>query len=101
MFWRPVPGFVPSPQSFLPSRALWERFRSDLATAVRRRQLSKAADSDDVMRMLTAVIAGIASQQLANEPTASLEHGSFTRLTDPLLDVLFSYYAPTTRRRKP
>jgi hypothetical protein len=100
MFWRPIPGFVASPESFLPSRALWERFRADLATAVVRGQLAEAVDSDDVMRMLTAVITGVTSQQLANEPAAWLEFGTFTRLADRLLDIFFAYYAPTTRKRK-
>jgi AcrR family transcriptional regulator len=98
MFWRPIPGFAPSAQSYEPSEALWQRFRADLRRAARRGQLRRAADSDDVMRMLTALIAGVTSQQLANEPGETPDAGGFLRLADPLLDIFFSYYAPRPRR---
>lgn len=99
MFWRPVPGFVPSEASFAPSQALWQRFRDDLAAAVRRRELAPAADSDDAMRMLTVVIGGVGSQQMANDPGAPFDAGAFTRLTDQVLAMFASHYAPSRRGR--
>ena len=48
-------------------------------------ELDAAADADDVLRLLIAVIAGIGSQQLANQPEASYDEGIFTRLTDRAL----------------
>lgn len=93
MFWRPVPGFVPRPESFLPSQGLWARFRADLATAASRGQLQERADSDDALRMLTVVLSGLASQQMANDPDAGFDDGVFTRHTDEALQMLFTHYA--------
>jgi AcrR family transcriptional regulator len=98
MFWRPVPGFTPSPESFVPSQALWDRVRSDLAAAAHQGELVQAADSDDVMRMLTMTIAGILSQQMANEPDADFESGVFTGLSEHVLANFFYTYRPAPRR---
>jgi AcrR family transcriptional regulator len=100
MFWRPVPGFEPSPQSFEPSQAMWQRFRDDLTTAARRGELAESADSDDVMRLLTIVLAGIFSQQRANEPQASFEAGAFTSRTDHALAMFVQHHAPHTTTGK-
>lgn len=98
LFSRPVPGFVPSREAFAPSLALWNRFREDLAVAARKRQLSRKADSDDALRLLTIVLAGITAQQLANEPDATYANGAFTGLTDDAIDMFLTHY--TTRQRK-
>jgi AcrR family transcriptional regulator len=98
LFWRPVPGFAPSPESYAPSEAVWERFRQDLRTAVRKGQLRRSADSDAALRMLTIVISGISSQQLANEPDKSFEDGAFTSLIDEALQMFANHYAPPPRK---
>ena len=100
MFSRPVPGFVPSDESFAPSLALWQRFRYDLRIAARKRQLSRRADSDDALRLLTIVLAGIIAQQLANQPAATYETGAFTALTDGAIDMFLTHYAPRHRKEK-
>jgi hypothetical protein len=94
MFWRPVPGFEPSPESFEPSQAMWQRFRSDLAAATDLGELDPAADSDDTMRLLTIVITGITSQQMANQPAASFDEGAFTSLTDQALAMFVQHHSP-------
>jgi AcrR family transcriptional regulator len=87
MFWRPVPGFQPSSEAFQPSQAMWQRFRDDLATAVRLGALDATADSDEGLRLLTIVIAGLFSQQMANDPGSSFDEGAFTSLTDQALGM--------------
>lgn len=94
VFWRPVPGFKPSAESFAPSLAVWQRLRDDLTIAVSKGQLSQAADSDEAMRLLTIIVAGICSQQLANEPDALFEQGVFTSLSGTAIDTWVQYYAP-------
>ena len=47
--------------------------------------LDATADSDETLRLLTAILAGIGSQQVANEPEASYDNGIFTTLTDRAL----------------
>lgn len=98
LFWRPVPGFEPSAESYAPSQAQWQAMRDDLTVAVRRRELSRAADSDEAMRMLTVVIAGICSQYLSNEPGTPLEESVFVALLDDALAMYVQHYAPARRK---
>lgn len=100
LFWRPIPGFEPSAESYAPAQALWQRGRDELRTAAHKRQLTKAADSDEAMRMLTMAIAGVCSQQLSNQPGASFEDGLFTSLTDEVLDMFVNYYSPPERKAR-
>ena len=67
---------------------------------MRKGQLSRAADSDEAMRMLTIVVGGVGSQQLANQPGASFEDGLFTSLTDEVLDMFVTYYSPERKARR-
>jgi len=92
LFTRPVPGFKPSAEAFAPSQAMWQLWRHHLTVAAQRGELAPSADSDDAMRMLTVLISGICSQQLANQPGASYEDGIFSRLTDEGLDMFVHRY---------
>jgi AcrR family transcriptional regulator len=98
MFWRPVPGFEPRPESFAPARTLVDRCRGDLAAAVRRRELAASGATDDAMRVFTSISAGISSQQMANDPGASYASGEFTSLLDQALDMWVRYHAPAQRK---
>ncbi|MGY1815604.1 TetR/AcrR family transcriptional regulator [Blastococcus sp. SYSU D00820] len=94
LFWRPVPGFEPSPGTFAPSRAELAAVRAELAAAVRLGQLRASADSDDAVRLLTVVLAGLISQQLANQPGVPHAEGVFSRLVEPALDMFVAAHAP-------
>jgi len=100
LFLRPIPGFEPSANSYAPAQALWQGARDELRTAVHKRQLAKAADSDEAMRILTIAVAGVCSQQLANQPGAGFEDGLFTSLTDEVLDMFVNHYSPPGRRAR-
>lgn len=97
MYWRPIPGFEPSPEAYEPSQAFTRRMRDDLAAAVRNRQLDASADTDETLRLLTVLISGICSQQMANQPTAGYDKGLYTSLTDPVLDMFVRQHAPRRR----
>ncbi len=108
LFWRPVPGFEPSPASYAPAQRLLERMRAELTSAVRRRELTPEADDDETFRLLTSLSAGLCSQQLANEPHATYASGLFTSLTDRALDMFVQQHAPApaptpphTRKARP
>jgi AcrR family transcriptional regulator len=100
LFWRPIPGFEPSPDSYALAQHLVERSRADLSTAVRNGELAPHADTDAVFRLFTSLSAGLCSQQMANEPDATYESGVFTSLTDEALDMFVQRYA-TSRGREP
>jgi len=93
MFWRPVPGFEPSAEAFEPSQVKWQRFRDDLASAARRHELAASADSDEAMRLLTILIAGIFSQQTANEPGVPFDDGRFTSRTEQALAMFVEHHS--------
>ena len=94
LHWRPVPGFEPSPESFEPSRRDMDRVRAVFAEAVRRGELSRAADSDEAVRLYTVALSGVISQQLANQPGVPFDEGLFSRLTDRVIDLFLSHYTP-------
>jgi AcrR family transcriptional regulator len=95
MFWRPVPGFEPSAASFEPSMAMWLRFRVDLTIAAQQGELDESADSEDVLRLLTIVIAGITSQQMSNQPDVGYDDGAFTSLTEQALAMFVHEHSIT------
>jgi len=98
LFWRPIPGFEPSPASYILAQRMVDRSRSDLTAAVARGELAPDADTDEVFRLFTAISAGLCSQQLANEPDATYESGQFTALAEPALDMFVQHYAPPSRK---
>lgn len=100
LFWRPIPGFEPSPASYAAAQRLVERSRSDLATAVLNGELAPHADSDDVFRLFSSISAGLCSQQLANQPDATYESGLFTSLTDRALEMFVQQHAPPPRKAR-
>lgn len=97
LYWRVVPGFEPSPATFADSRDQMREIRTVLAEAVRRRELVPTADSDEAARMLTVVISGLITQQMANQPAASYDDGLFTVLADEAIEMFFDHYRRTTK----
>ena len=70
-----------------------EDTRRLLALTVEERWLDPAAASDEALLLFTSVIAGIVSQQLANEPSADPAPGRFASLVDPAVSMCLEYYA--------
>jgi AcrR family transcriptional regulator len=92
LYWRPAPGFEPSPQAFEPAVRQLETLREALRAAVEAGQLAPAAASEDGVALFTVLTSGVISQQLSNDPSAPVGTGRFTRLTQPVLDMFFRYY---------
>ena len=97
LYWRPVPGFEPSAEAFAASVEGMEGARAELTAAVRRGELHESADSDDALRLLTMLMSGCISQQMANQPGVDYDHGLFSRLTDEAVDMFFAHYDPNRR----
>ncbi|MGW3343828.1 TetR/AcrR family transcriptional regulator [Nonomuraea rubra] len=94
LFWRPVPGFTPSPESYAPALAIHEHFATLIGQAVARGELHPDAASEEGLALAASLIAGPISQQLANEPDATYEQGRFTRLVPRLPAVFAAVYPP-------
>jgi AcrR family transcriptional regulator len=92
LYWRPIPGFEPSPRAFEPSVEFLQSLRDELSEAVRRGELAPSADTDAALRSLGILISGICSQQMANQPLASYEDGDFTSLTESLLCMFVRHH---------
>lgn len=99
LFWRTVPGFEPSPEAYAPSVETIEDFRTALQLAVDAGLLSPGAASDEGIALHSALVAGLLSQQLANEPDASFEDGRFTRLLSTVQELFFTKYQPARGKK--
>jgi AcrR family transcriptional regulator len=97
--WRPVPGFEPSPAAFAPSIEFVQEARRLLQVAVDRGELHPDAASEEGPALLSILIAGVMSQQLANQPQASWDQGRFTRLTPRVLELFRCAYPPERGER--
>jgi hypothetical protein len=85
-----VPGFEPSPTAYQPALQMQDFLRA----AVDAGQLAPSAASEEGLALYTVLMAGVISQQLANEPATPAATGRFTRLTPTVLDMFVRHHAP-------
>jgi AcrR family transcriptional regulator len=92
LFERPIPGFVPSPESLSIGLSRLQETRSMAHAAGLRRQQE--------LDLFMATTRGLAAMQIANEPGGD----RWVRLVDEAVDVLVGHYASgdpkSARRRK-
>jgi AcrR family transcriptional regulator len=96
MFWRPVPGFVPSEESYAPAVEQMARLQAVFEAAVAAGQLTPAAATERGVSLYTAMIAGVISQQLANEPNARAGDGRFERALPDGFEMYVNHYRPSS-----
>lgn len=84
LFQRTIPGFEPSAESF----ALAEQ----LITRARRLLAALGVDSDEQLDVYTALLAGLGSQQVANDPGGD----RWRRLLRPLLELFLDHFPHRT-----
>lgn len=101
LFWRPVPDFTPSPETFAASVDQMAFTRQELAAAVAQGDLVAGTDVDEAARMLTVVLGGLISQQMANQPGVSYAEGQFSQLTDRAIDMYLDHYGPPPAGLRP
>jgi AcrR family transcriptional regulator len=99
LFWRTVPGFEPSPEAFAPAQESIQDLRRHLQATVDAGHLHPDATSDEGIALYTSMIAGLLSQQIANEPDASFEDGRYIRLLPVVLEMFYQRYAPTRGKK--
>jgi AcrR family transcriptional regulator len=100
MFWRPVPGFVPSEDSYRLSVTNLEIVGAALARAVEAGELSAAALSEEGFALVSVVGAGVVSQQLSNEPSVGFDEGRFSRYAAQALDMWIARYTPAAKETR-
>jgi AcrR family transcriptional regulator len=94
LFWRPVPGFRPSPDAFAPAHEIVELLRGGLRDAVAAGQLAPDAASERGLALLSTLHFGVLSQHLANDPDSGWETGTYTSLHATVLDLFETAYRP-------
>jgi AcrR family transcriptional regulator len=94
LFWRTIPGFEPSPEAFAPAQEAVQELRDHLRLMADAGLLRPDVASDEGVALYTSMIAGLLSQQIANQPDASFEEGRFSRLLPVVLEMFYQRYAP-------
>ena len=89
LFLRTIPGFEPSPTSYAGAVAILDRSREVLSAA----GATKQKDLD----LFTALVTGLASQQISNDPGGT----RWRRLTDDAVDMFVATRIPKAKRRTP
>jgi AcrR family transcriptional regulator len=92
LFWRPVPGFVPSQEAYAPAVELVESSQRAFTDLQEQGLLRTDIPVDQVFRDWTIVIAGITSQQLSNAPDETFEDGRFTSALPDLVEMFCRMY---------
>jgi AcrR family transcriptional regulator len=96
LFWRPVPGFTPTPEAYAPAVELVELAAARFALLQDRGLLCADADIEDAKRDWTILLSGVISQQLSNAPDEPLEAGRFTAALPSLVSMFARHYATDT-----
>lgn len=99
LFWRPVPGFEPSPAAYEPATRFYER-GLDMMRALQERGLVRGdADIETALVQWTVLVSGVVSQQLSNAPDEPFAHGRFTTQLPELTAMFAAHYAAPRRSR--
>lgn len=88
LFQRTIPGFEPSPEAYEPALQVLDAGRQALRAC--------GITSSRAVDAWTAMAAGQAAQQNANEPGGD----RWIRLADELTDMFLAHYTPATHRGK-
>ena len=100
LFWRPVPGFEPSPEAYAPAIRMVELTTAWFTDLQARGLLRADAPVEAVVRDWTVITSGVISQQLTNAPDEDPEEGRFTSGLADLAAMFARHYGtPTSTRR--
>jgi AcrR family transcriptional regulator len=97
LFWRPVPGFTPSPQAYQAAIETVELGRGRLKALQDAGLLRADAPIEHIERDMTILLSGVVSQQLSNAPQQAFDEGHFTAAIPELIAMFAGHYSPRTR----
>jgi AcrR family transcriptional regulator len=96
LFWRPVPGFTPSPEAYQAAIELIGLVRDRLRGLQDAGLLRAGVPVEQMERDWTILLAGVFSQQLSNAPEQGFDEGRFTAAIPELMAMFAGYYSPRT-----
>jgi len=94
LFWRPVPGFAPSPAAYQPAVELIELGRARIAALQDAGLVRADVPTGQIERDWTILVSGVVSQQLSNAPQETFEDGRFTTALPELVSMFAGHYSP-------
>lgn len=98
LFWRTVPGFEPSSAAYAYATDFTDDVAATVVAAVSQGRLHPDAAGPEGQALLSAMVGGALTQQLANQPDAAYEDARFVGLLPRLLDMFIRTYAPEEGR---
>lgn len=101
LFWRPVPGFTPSPEAYRPAVELLGLTTRRFADLQQRGLVRRDVPPEQVTRDWTVLTSGVISQQLSNAPDETFDTGRFVQALPDLVAMFTRHYSeprPTTAR---
>jgi AcrR family transcriptional regulator len=93
LYWRPVPGFEPSPESFAPAVELYETSKQRFTELQRRGLIRPDAAIDDVQHDWVVILTGVVTRQLANTPHETFHQARLTITLSGLIAMFARHYA--------
>jgi AcrR family transcriptional regulator len=96
LFWRPVPGFTPSPEAYQAAIELIDLARDRLRGLQDADLLRAEVSIEQMERDWTILLAGVFSQQLSNAPQQAFDEGRFTAAIPELMAMFADYYSART-----
>ncbi len=94
VFERPVPGFVPSEGSMAESHRQLARFEQTLAGAVADGQIELDIPTSEARDLIIAVMHGLTSQHMANEPHLRVGSGRYGSLIPAAVALFRAKWEP-------
>src|SRR6266542_3568227 len=101
LFWRPVPGFTPSPEAYQAATELVELGRGLLKALQDAGLLRAEVPLEQIERDWTILLSGVVSQQLSNAPQQAFGEGRFTAAIPELIAMFADHYSPRTLAPEP
>ena len=98
MFWRPVPGFVPSERAYAPAIELERMAREFLVVLRSAGLLRRTPTSTSSTARRPPSSAGVISQQLANAPGEPFETGTFTSTLPDVVAMWLAHHGDDRNR---
>jgi AcrR family transcriptional regulator len=100
LFWRPIPGFSPSPEAYQPAVQLLEVTQRHFAHMQASGLLRADVPVEVLVRDWIILVAGVISQQLSNTPDESFEEGTYAAALPSLVAMFASQYAAPAQLTK-
>lgn len=97
---RPVPGFVPSPESLVEAESAEQVGREVIARWIERGLIAPPVAPERVFLLLAAMAEGLASAHLANDPGLPVGEGRFGSLVPDAVSLFEAVWAPRLRGPK-